>query len=89
MSKLKIIQNLLPSLPLKDIALGKKFLEERKFEQLQDLINSAIYKVHKDRCSENPSEKYKDIDLDNLQTLKAEVDMYAFLLVIDEDENEY
>ena len=45
---------LMDSLPERDIPLGHKFLNERDFDSLKELVDSAIYKVKKSLKSGNP-----------------------------------
>lgn len=70
------IYSLIKNLPNKDINLGYKFLEERDFESLKDLVDSAIYKIKSNLVTNQIKEEYLDIDLDLLTSLKAEVDVY-------------
>lgn len=92
MNTLDNIKRLIKVLPKKDINLGYKFLLNRDFESLQSLVDSALIKVKKSQESDNPKEEYKDIDIDALSTLKAEIDIYYFPLadnsVTEEDEEE-
>lgn len=84
------IKQLIENLPEKDINLGHKFLEKRDFDSLKELVDSAIYKVKKSRNKHdiNSIEKYINIDLDELNSLKAEVDNYvAQLHIMDEPDN--
>lgn len=84
------IKQLIENLPEKDINLGHKFLEKRDFDSLKELVDSAIYKVKKSRSKHdiNNIEKYINIDLDELNSLKAEVDSYvAQLHIMDEPDN--
>lgn len=84
------IKQLIENLPEKDINLGHKFLEKRDFDSLKELVDSAIYKVKKSRSKHdiNNIEKYINIDLDELNSLKAEVDNYvAQLHIMDEPDN--
>lgn len=78
------IKNLIPFLPIKDVTLANKFLENRDFESLQELINSSIYIIKKNLKSVNPREEYLALNLDKLASLKAEVDLYAIQLEIPE-----
>lgn len=82
----KRIQELIPYLPIKDIDLGYKFLSSRDFESLKDLIDSAIIKVKRNLGKENPREEYLKINIEKLQSLKAEVDTYYSMLEIPEQE---
>ena len=76
---------LMDSLPERDIPLGHKFLNERNFDSLKELVDSAIYKVKKNLKSDNPREEYMKINLEDLNMLKSEVDMYIIQLEIPED----
>ena len=77
---------LMDSLPERDIPLGHKFLNERDFNSLKELIDSAIYKVKKSLKSDNPREEYRKVNLEDLNMLKSEVDMYIIQLEIPEDD---
>lgn len=76
---------LMCSLPEKDIPLGHKFLNERDFDSLKELIDSAIYKVRKSLRSDNPKEEYLIVSLEDLSRLKSEVDMYIIQLEMPEN----
>lgn len=89
MNPVEQMDKLMDSLPKKDIPLGRKFLKERDFEQLQLLIDSAIYKVKKSQNSENPKPEYQDINLDNLDTLKSVVDNYTLCIFPEDRSNNY
>lgn len=75
------IKELIPSLPSRDIKLGYKFLEERNFRSLKELVDSAYYKVRKDRREDINS--YPEVDLINLFYLKGEVESYCAVLELD------
>ena len=77
---------LMDSLPERDIPLGHKFLNERDFDSLKELVDSAIYKVKKSLKSGNPKEEYMKVNLEDLNMLKSEVDMYIIQLKIPEDD---
>ena len=80
------IQALIGSLPERDIPLGHKFLNERDFDSLKELIDSAIYKVRRSLKRDNPKEEYLKVNLEDLSRLKSEVDMYIVQLGISEDD---
>lgn len=63
------IRKLITSLPEKDISVGNKLLEARDWEELQNLVTSAIAKVEK--SNSKGSSKYSDIDLGALYDLQA------------------
>lgn len=70
------IRKLIGLLPEKDIHLGYKFLDNRDFYSLKELVDSTISKIRMDRRKENPRPEYLKIDLDSLNVLKSEVDVY-------------
>ena len=45
-------------------------------------MDSAVYKVKRSIGSENPKEEYLRVDLERLNELKAEVDMYVMQLEV-------
>ena len=77
---------LMCSLPERDIPLGHKFLNERSFDSLKELVDSAIYKVKRSLKSDNPKEEYLKVNLEDLNRLKSEVDMYIVQWEIPEDD---
>lgn len=82
---LKQIQNLLLNLPPKDIPLGRKFIEERNFESLKDLVDSSI---QMERNREAKGEETLVKDFNGLVALKSKVDKYCSLLEIPEQEDD-
>lgn len=82
---LKQIQDLVLNLPPRDIPLGRKFVEERNFESLQDLVGSAI-EIDKKRTASGKESFVKDFA--GLILLKAKVDKYCSLLEIPEQEDD-
>ena len=83
---IKKIEALLPYLPQKDVNLAGKFLSERKFESLLEIIDSDIYLVRRDQLKETPKEEYANISLENLLQLRSELSEYMSYLVLPEDE---
>ena len=73
------------SLPERDIPLGNRFLSDRNFESLKELVDSAIYKIKKNLRTDNPREEYLKIDLEDLSNLKREVDLYLSMIELSED----
>ena len=82
----KRMKVLMCSLPERDIPLGHKFLNERSFDSLKELVDSAIYKVKRSLKSDNPKEEYLKVNLEDLSRLKSEVDMYIVQWEIPEDD---
>lgn len=76
------IERLIYALPTKDIELANKFIRERNFEFLQDLVNSAVYKVKRAKTIGNVSSSLMSVDIDNLLSLKSTVDIYCMRLGI-------
>ena len=65
------IRKLIPSLPEKDIPIGNKLLEARNWEELQNLVSSAIVKM--ERSTSKGDNKYANIDLPSLYDLQASI----------------
>lgn len=76
------IERLIYALPTKDIELANKFMRERNFEFLQDLVNSAVYKVKRAKIIGDVSSPLMSVDIDNLLSLKSTVDIYCMRLGI-------
>lgn len=77
MSILSRIKQLSFSLPKSDAGFAVKFIEERRFVDLYDLVHSCIIRIKK-----NP-DKYPTCVLSDIQKLEAEVVIY--LGYLDED----
>ena len=89
MSKpLNNIKKFINYLPSKDVQIGFKFLEKRDFENLKDLVDSAIIRTKKNIRSEFPKQEYLNVDLERLNILKSEVDVYLMQLNLPE-QNKY
>lgn len=65
------IRKLISSLPERDIPIGNKLLEARDWEELQNLVSSAIVKI--ERSINKGEDKYVNIDLSNLYNLQASI----------------
>lgn len=76
------IEGLIYALPTKDIELANKSIRERDFEFLQDLVNSAVYKVKRAKIIGDVSSPLMSVDIDNLLSLKSTVDIYCMRLGI-------
>lgn len=76
------IERLIYALPTKDIELANKFIRERDFEFLQELVNSAVYKVKRAKIIGDVSSPLMSVDIDNLLSLKSTVDIYCMRLGI-------
>ena len=85
MSKtLKNIKKFINYLPSKDVQIGFKFLEQRDFDKLKELVDSALIRIKRNLRTDNPKQEYLNMDLDSLNILKAEVDIYVFQLNLSE-----
>lgn len=73
------IENLLIYVPAKDIPFATKFLQERDFEALRDLVKSDI-QILKRKKDDSLEEQ-----LDYLRELKSEVDSYLLMIGLEEE----
>lgn len=71
---LQSIRKLIPKLPEKDIPVANRYIDSRDFESLQDLVDSAIIKIKRDKKKDNP--RYSHIDLADLDRLSVLVSDY-------------
>lgn len=86
MNKIDKIKNLIKYLPSKDISIGEKFYHNRDFQSLQELIDSAIYKIEKNNEKETPNPQLLNLDMESLVLLKTEVDNIVIQLSIEDNE---
>lgn len=89
MEPVERIRSLIKFLPKDDISLANNFINSRDFESLQEIVDSAIIKVKRNLSSNNPKEKYINLDIDELTRLKAEVDVYVERLQLPYQEDEF
>lgn len=75
-SDLEYIKDNIKCLPNKDITFAKSFLEKREFNKLQELVDSALYKISKNLNSDNPKPEYKILDIDAIEELSVKIDNY-------------
>lgn len=68
------IKKLLGYLSKEDLQLAHLFIERRDFEDLKDLVDSAIYRIDRKNLSE---EELKTVHMEELLKLKSEVDWYV------------
>ena len=73
---LEFIKNNITSLPSKDVRLAQLFLDNRNFHHLQELVDSALYKISKNLNSDNPKPEYKILDIDAIEELAVKIDSY-------------
>lgn len=76
------IKQLLSCVPEKDIPYANKFIKERDFESLRDLIKSDIHILLKKK------DATLEEQIDNLRLLKTEIDAYLLLLNLEDDNME-
>ena len=75
-SDLEYIKENIKCLPLKDVTFAKSFIEKREFNKLQELVDSALYKISKNLNSDNPKPEYKILDIDAIEELAVKIDSY-------------
>lgn len=75
-TNLEFINANIKHLPNKDYSLAKEFLTKREFRKLQELVDSALYKITKNLNSDNPKEEYKILDVDAIEELAIKIDDY-------------
>ena len=80
MQPVERMKSLLDSLPNKDRIIASSLIEERKFEDLWDIVTSAIYKVRKHE------ERYPETNLADMNVLKSELSLYLDQLDINNEE---
>lgn len=81
MTPIQRLNSLVKSFPERDRGLAQKMLDERKFEDLWELVKSSIYMVR----------KYKDkyeADLTDMTVFKSELSSYMDQLGLENDEEE-
>lgn len=79
MTPLQRLNSLVKSFPEKDRELMQKMLDERKFEDLRELVKSSIYMMRKYK------DKYK-ADLTDMTVFKSELSSYLDQLGLEDDE---
>lgn len=82
MTPIQRLNSLVKSFPEKDRELIQKMLDERKFEDLWELVKSSIYMV----------KKYKDkyeADLTDMTVFKSELSSYMDQLGLVDDDEEF
>lgn len=86
---LTIIRELSKELPEKDAILAEKFIKDREFEKLLEIVESDIYMVQQNELLEHPKEKFLNVDLEKLVQLKDAIEEYiSFLIVPDNSEDD-
>ena len=79
------IGELLIYLPGKDFKIGSKFLSERKFEELLELVESCIKQYKR---SSIYREKYPDFNMEKMMEFRSLIQEYCRFLYIEDDVEE-
>ena len=87
-SPLQQINELVSSLPAKDLSLAKKFIEKKDWEALKDLTWSCLQLLESAYEKEAIPPKYQNIDLDKVRELALVCDEYYYLIYPEEEEIE-
>lgn len=83
-SHLEIIKRLISVLPEKDEKLCIKYLEQRNFKAILEIVKSDIYKAKKKESEESPSDY-----LTSLISLDYELTTYMSYIEMPDSYNEY
>lgn len=73
---LERIRKLIKFLPKSDLEYAERFIKQRDFISLRDLVVSAIFRVRKRLYKENIKQEYLDVSLSELNRLRAEIEIY-------------
>lgn len=73
-------------LPQRDRELCYKFLSERDFEKLKEIVDSCLYMKRQDDSKEVHKEKWAKVDIDILERLA--VNLHVYMSYIDDTEEE-
>lgn len=76
------ISKLLIYLPGKDFGIGSRFLGERKFEELLELVESCIKQYKR---SPIYRERYPDFDMEKMLEFRSVIQEYCRFLYIEEE----
>ena len=80
MQPVERMRRLIKSLPVRDRELSNVLLNRRKFEDLWDIVTSAIYKVRKN------GKKYPEANLADMNVLKSELSSYMDQLGLNDED---
>ncbi len=86
-SPLKRVEELISVLPKKDAQIAKKYLDNRDFQSVLEIVESDLYKAEKIRL--NKLEEVPDDYISSLTELRGELLTYMSYLNISEDSNNY
>lgn len=79
------IQEGIKVLPSKDAKLCEKFLENREFDKVTEIVKSCIYMKEKDDLSDVHKDKWVNIDIGDLEQLMSSIIEYTSYLELPED----
>ena len=74
-----MMKNLVTALPTKDRSIALSLIQNRKFEDLWELVASDIYKIKR------KPEEYPDANYDDLHIFRAEISSYLDQLGLNDD----
>lgn len=81
MQQIEKMKNLVTSLPTKDRKMALSFIQNRKFEDLWQLVASDIYKIKRD------PDQYTDANYDDLHIFRAEITSYLEQLGLNDEDS--
>jgi hypothetical protein len=87
-SPLKKIEKLITVLPKKDAELSRKYLKERNFEFILEIVESDIYKANKAKINQE-EEELLDNNVALLMELREELVTYMSYLDIPDNSDDY
>lgn len=76
------IKRLSRSIPKNDIKYADKFINNREFDKLLEIVESDIYLAQKNISSDTPNENFCEVDIDELLDLKFAIEEYMSFLNI-------
>lgn len=82
------MKELIPILPQKDAQLAEKFLSERNFQGILELVESDLYKVRKESTEDSVPDEYESKLLD-LQGELIEYMSYLYVPEFSDEEYDY
>lgn len=80
MSYINEILTGIQNLPSKDINIAISYLNDRDFNSLYELVDSALFKVEKYKAEHPEGNKYDNIDTEGLSDLKSTLIDYIRLI---------
>lgn len=76
MSTINDIKELVKYLPNKDKVLAEKFIDNRDFSNLRDLIRSLEVRVKRNKEKEYQNPEYASLDINKIEELMFDIDFY-------------